>query len=57
MRDQDRHRGLNGQNTVQDEACEYIWRELVGEFLPDSKSCGSDTVNVHAQQIGNAGHS
>ncbi|KAF8913887.1 caffeine-induced death protein 2 [Gymnopilus junonius] len=32
MRDQDRLRGLNGQNTVQDEACESIWRELVANW-------------------------
>ncbi|PPR06976.1 hypothetical protein CVT26_004296 [Gymnopilus dilepis] len=32
MRDQDRLHGLNGSNTVQDEACEYIWRELVANW-------------------------
>ena len=32
MRDQDRIHGLREGSSLQDEACEYIWRELVGEF-------------------------
>lgn len=32
MRDQDRMHGLREGNSLQDQACEYIWRELVGEF-------------------------
>lgn len=32
MRDQERMHGLREGNSLQDQACEYIWRELVGEF-------------------------
>ncbi|KIM46197.1 hypothetical protein M413DRAFT_16920 [Hebeloma cylindrosporum] len=32
MRDQDRVHGLREGNSLQDQACEYIWRELVGNW-------------------------
>jgi ABC-type phosphate/phosphonate transport system ATPase subunit len=32
MRDQDRIHGLREGSSLQDGACEYIWRQLVGEF-------------------------
>ncbi|KDR83752.1 hypothetical protein GALMADRAFT_236106 [Galerina marginata CBS 339.88] len=32
MRDQDRIHGLSGNSTVQDQACEYIWRDLVANW-------------------------
>jgi len=32
MRDQDRIHGLRQGSSLQDEACEYIWRELVGNW-------------------------
>jgi hypothetical protein len=31
MRDKDRIQGLSGNASLQDQACESIWRELVGE--------------------------
>lgn len=33
MRDKDRIQGYSGNASVQDQACESIWRELVGESL------------------------
>ncbi|KAF8974577.1 caffeine-induced death protein 2-domain-containing protein [Flammula alnicola] len=32
MRDKDRIQGLSGGSTLQDQACEYIWRELVANW-------------------------
>jgi len=41
MRDRDRIHGLDANRTLQDETCEYIWRELVGKssklYINDSR--------------------
>lgn len=38
MRDEDRIHGLTGNKSLQDQACEKIWRELVGKFCPLGKT-------------------
>jgi hypothetical protein len=37
MRDQQREREISGGESVQNQACAYLWRELVGEYFHDCR--------------------